>query len=202
MGFLIFKLLGRAAHAGNKPSDGISAIVELAHKIIELHKLNDLSSGISVNVGIISGGSAHNVVADQAFANIDLRIKTKEQYDEMLKKLYKVAGKQALPGAKISLTGGISRPPMEKTHGAELLYLLVKEAGKVIGLNLNEAFPIPGGAGDGNFTAALGVPTTDSMGPVGGFSHSDNEYLEIETVTERCKLLTLSLMQVSRNGLT
>lgn len=120
----------------------------------------------------------------------------------MLKKLYKVAGKQVLPGVKISLAGSISRPPMIKTQGTELLYSLVKEAGKVMGLNLNEAFPVPGGTEDGNFTAALGVPTIDIMGPVGGFSHSDNEYLEIKTVTERCKLLALSLMQASRNGLT
>jgi len=198
----IFKLqiTGRAAHVGN-PSDGISAIEELAHKIIELHKLNDLSSGITVNIGVISGGTKHNIVADQAFADIDLRIKTKEQSDEMLKKLHEVAGKQVLPGVKILLTGGINRLPMMKTQDTELLYSLVKEAGKVIGLNLNEAFPVPGGASDGNFTAALGIPTIDGMGPVGGFSHSEKEYLEIETVTERCKLLALSLMQVSRNGL-
>jgi len=201
-GIGIFKLqiTGRAAHAGNNPSDGISAIEELAHKIIEFHKLSDLSSGITVNVGVVGGGSMHNVVADQAFADIDLRIKTKEQSDEMLKKLYEIAGKQTLPGVKISLTGGINRPPMMKTQGTELLYSLVEEEGKVIGLKLNEAFP--GGASDGNFTAALGIPTIDGMGPVGGFSHGENEYLEIETVTERCKLLALSIVQVSRKGLT
>jgi glutamate carboxypeptidase len=198
----IFKLqiTGRSAHAGNNPADGISAIEELAHKIIELHKLSDLDSGVTVNVGIIGGGSRRNVVADQAFADIDLRIKTKEQGEEMLKRLHEIADKPNLPGVKISLTGGINRPPMMKTQGTELLYTLVKEAGKMIGLDLNEAFP--GGASDGNFTAALGIPTIDAMGPVGGFSHSDKEYLEIEKVTERCKLLALSLLLVGRNGLS
>lgn len=195
------QIAGLKAHAGNNPSDGISAIEELAHKIIELHKLNDFDSGISVNVGVIGGGSRPNIVADHAFADIDLRIKTKEQADEMLEKIHKISVKQFLPGVKILLTGGIIRPPWIKTRGTELLYLLVKERGKLIGLNVNEAFPIPGGAGDANFTAALGVPTIDSMGPVGGFSHSEREYLEIGTVTERCKLLTLSLLQVSRNSL-
>ena len=198
----IFKLqiTGKSAHAGNNPADGISAIEELAHKIIELHKLSDLDSGVTVNVGVIGGGSSRNVVADQAFADIDLRIKTKEQGEEMLKRLHEIADKPTLSGAKISLTGGINRPPMMKTQDTESLYTLVKEAGKIIGLDLNEAFP--GGASDGNFTAALGIPTIDSMGPVGGFSHSDKEYLEIERVTERCKLLALSLLLVGRNGLS
>ena len=198
----IFKLqiTGRSAHAGNNPADGISAIEELAHKIIELHKLSDLNSGVTVNVGVIGGGSSRNVVADQAFADIDLRIKTKEQGEEMLKRLHEIADKPTLPGVEISLIGGINRPPMMKTQDTESLYTLVKEAGKIIGLDLNEAFP--GGASDGNFTAALGIPTIDAMGPVGGFSHSDKEYLEIEKVTERCKLLALSLLLVGRNGLS
>lgn len=183
---------GKASHSGIAPQDGISAIQELAYKINELHALSRHDEGISVNVGLISGGSSVNTVAAQARAEIDLRITTEEQGIELDQAIRKICTNHKLPGITTILTGGINRPPMVKTPESTILVDIVKSEANKIGLQIEDIFT--GGGSDASFTAGIGIPTVDGLGPVGGHQHSDREYLEIKTLPERT-LLFMNVIQ-------
>lgn len=131
---------GKASHSGIAPQDGISAIQELAYKIQELHALSRHEEGISVNVGLISGGSSVNTVAAQARAEIDLRITTEAQGIELDEAIHKICTTNRLPGIKSRLTGGINRPPMVKTAESSVLVELVKTEAQKIGLEIDDVF--------------------------------------------------------------
>ncbi|NLJ25659.1 MAG: M20 family metallopeptidase [Firmicutes bacterium] len=186
VGMFRLEIKGKAAHAGLAPQDGISAIEELARQVIKLHSYSDFTLGTSVNVGVVQGGTRRNVVADHAEALIDLRV-TSQQEAERMEKLI-LALQPELQGAEIHLSGGINRPPMERTTGNIQLYQKAKALAHSLGLSLPE--DSSGGGSDGNFTSALGIPTLDGMGAVGYGPHATNEHILLTSTFERIALLT------------
>ncbi|WP_340371782.1 M20 family metallopeptidase [Peribacillus sp. FSL E2-0218] len=193
-----FKLdiAGVAAHSGIEPEKGRSAIEELAHKIIDLHQLNDRKKGISVNVGMIEGGSAVNTIASHAAGFVDVRITEKRQEDVILKQMKKICAKSYIPGTKTTLTGKMDRSPMEKTEKTNMLLETIRQAGKEIGIHITDT--ATGGGSDASFTAELGIPTVDGLGPIGGNAHSEEEYLEIPSLAERTLLLATVIQKLSK----
>ncbi|BAB04071.1 carboxypeptidase G2 [Halalkalibacterium halodurans C-125] len=186
---------GRAAHSGVEPEKGRSAIEELAHKIMKLHALSDYKSGISVNVGVIEGGTAVNTVADRAKAKVDIRISRLEQAEPLDRDIRRICGTPDVDGTTIELKGGITRPPMERNAQTVALFQLIQQVASTIGLELTET--ATGGSSDASFTSALGIPTIDGMGPVGGFPHSEKEYLRVDTMQERTLLLAKVIERLS-----
>ncbi|WP_062049956.1 M20 family metallopeptidase [Bacillus sp. JCM 19034] len=186
-GRYVITVHGRAAHSGIEPEKGRSAIEELAHKIVKLHNLNNHNKGISVNVGMIAGGNAVNTISDTAIGHMDVRVSTVEQAKELESKIERICATSDVHGTTIELTGDISRPPMVKNSQIEELYRIVQQVGAEIGMKIKDSKT--GGGSDASFTAAMGIPTIDGLGPIGGYAHSDKEYLEIASFTERTLLL-------------
>ncbi|TKH01169.1 M20 family metallopeptidase [Peribacillus simplex] len=189
-------IMGVAAHSGIEPEKGRSAIEELAHKIIALHRLNDQKKGISVNVGKIEGGSAVNMIASHAAAFVDVRISEKKQESTVLKQLKKICAETYIPGTKTTLSGKMDRSPMEKNEKSNLLLETIRQAGKEIGIEITDT--ATGGGSDASITSELGIATVDGLGPIGGNAHSEEEYLEIPSLTERTLLLATVLQKLSK----
>lgn len=167
------KVHGISAHAGIDPRQGASAVHELARLILAVEKLADPDRGITVNAGVISGGTRPNVIAETAEAAIDVRAPTMAdaaRLDEQFRKLQATD-----PRVRIEVTGGFERPPLERTPGVGRLYLQAREVARVLGRDLAEGGT--GGGSDGNFTAALGVPTLDGLGPDGAGAHALHEHV-------------------------
>jgi glutamate carboxypeptidase len=176
---------GVAAHAGIDPSKGASAIHELARQIVLVQKLQDLDRGISVNVGTISGGTRTNVVAEEARAVVDVRAPTQAdaaRVDAAFRALKAVDERTA-----VSVTGGLDRPPLERTAQVARLYQQASEVGRELGQALGEGST--GGGSDGNFTAALGVATLDGLGAIGDGAHALHEHVELESLPDRAALV-------------
>jgi len=185
VGIFELKVKGRPAHAGLDPEKGVSAIEEIARQVQFLHKLTDRDKGITVSVGTIRGGSRVNVVAAEAHAEIDLRVSTAADVEEIEKK---ILGLQPfLKGAEVRVTGGIDRPPLERTPGVVALYEKARAIAKELGFELGEGSA--GGSSDGNLTAAMGVPTLDGLGPMGDGAHADSEHIVISDLPRRTALL-------------
>jgi len=189
---------GRAAHSGIEPEKGRSAIEELAYKIIQLHDLTDHEKGMSVNVGLIEGGTAVNTVSDSAVAHVDVRISEMEQGEYLEEKMKEICATTDVPGTNVVLEGEIGRPPMEHNDQTKSLLHIIKDVGEEIGVKISGT--ATGGGGDASFTAATGVATVDGLGPVGGNAHSDKEYLEIDTLPERTLLLAMTIDRLSGKG--
>ncbi len=190
---------GVASHSGADPEKGSSAIEELAHKILALHNLTDLAKGITVNVGVISGGERSNIIADQAVAKVDLRFETKIDGKVMDEKIRSVANSCQVVGTSGTIRGGLNRMPLAKTKASEQLY--AKFCQTAARMNLSKpGEKKTGGASDGNYVSGLGVPTIDALGPVGGNSHSLKEYAEVATLTERATLLAGTLYSLAEEN--
>lgn len=185
VGEYTLKVEGVAAHAGLDPGKGHSAIVELARQITALAKLNDLRHGISVNPGIIQGGTRTNVIAAEASVRVDVRIKRASQKSGLDRKLRRLKPFDKL--CQLEITGGINRLPMERTVGVAALYKKAHEIAAEMGWKLDEA--AVGGGSDGNFTAGIGIPTLDGMGAVGEGAHAVHEHVIISELPRRALLL-------------
>ncbi|HEY75149.1 MAG TPA: M20 family metallopeptidase [Thermoflexia bacterium] len=188
-GRYVITALGRAAHAGADHEKGINAIEELAHQVLRLQGMTDYERGTTVNVGWMQGGTRTNIVPEQAQIRVDLRVRTQAEavrMDETIKGLRPV-----LPGARLMIEGGPSRPPMEEGPVTLEPFRRAREIGAELGITLTAGGS--GGASDGNFTAALGVPTLDGLGPVGDGAHSVDEYVLIPSLPERAALLAALL---------
>lgn len=186
IGGFTLKVAGRAAHAGLDPSQGINAIVELSHQTLRLAALNDFARGITVNVGVAQGGTTSNVVPAEASAKIDFRFWTMEDgahLEETIRTLQPV-----LKGATLELRGGINRPPMERSEKNLALYELARRCAAEVGFDLKEE--VVGGGSDGNFIAALGVPTLDGLGIDGAGAHAEHEHIILSDIPRRTALLT------------
>ena len=179
------RVKGIAAHAGLDPGKGHSAILELARQIAVIAKLNNLRQGISVNAGVIEGGTRTNVVAAEASVRIDVRIKSAKQATGIDRKLRSL--KPFDKFCKLEMTGGINRLPMERTAGVAELYKKAREIAGEVGWNLEEA--AVGGGSDGNFTAGIGIPTLDGLGGVGDGAHAVHEFILISELPRRALLL-------------
>ena len=193
VGNYTLQVTGRAAHAGVEPEKGASAIVELAHQILMLQALNDPNAGVSVNVGTISGGSATNVVPAAAQANIDVRVRTLDQATRIDNAIQTLQPKT--PGTSLHLTGGLNRPPMVSTAATAALFAAAQSIGGRLNLHFGEGGT--GGGSDGNFTAALGIPTLDGLGCPGDGAHAKHEHIHIESLLKRTELLAELLLALN-----
>jgi len=175
---------GRASHAGLAPQDGVNAIHELAAQIARIEKWNDPKAGATINADIIQGGTRVNVIAESARASLDLRALKLVDMRRLESRLH--ALKPIHRGAKIEVRGGFHRLPMERKH-SRALYSRARTSAAQMRLTLGEC--TVGGGSDGNFTAALGIPTLDGLGAVGGGAHSAGEYVFIKSMPVRAALL-------------
>ena len=192
VGTFTIRALGRASHAGGAHELGINAIVELAHQVRALTGLTDYERGITISVGLIQGGSAVNTVPAAAEMQVDARVWRLEDAAWVNQQVY--ALRPHLPGASLQISGGVERPPMERLPGTARLFELARRLGQEIGLELVER--AVGGASDGNFTAALGIPTLDGLGVCGDGAHTDEEYVLIEQLAPRAAVLAGLLLNV------
>ena len=182
-------ITGRPAHAGTHRAEGVSAIEELAHQVLALHALNDQGRGISVNVGVVRGGTSENVVAAEAVAQVDVRIANADDRERVERILHEL--EPVIPGATIEVGGGWTRPPLERSPGAAILFEQAREQGRALGLDLRETSS--GGGSDGNIVGALGVPVLDGLGAEGGGAHAPDEHVLLESIPVRAELLAALL---------
>jgi len=181
---------GIASHAGVDFEKGASAIREMARIVEAVSGFTDLKRGLTVSVGLAGGGSKTNVIPAEAWAEIDVRIARKADGSRIERKF--AALKPADKRCTLTLTGGINRPPMERTRGTVSLYRRAHALAQELGFQLDEA--ATGGASDGNFTSALGIPTLDGMGAVGEGAHARHESIVIEHLAPRTALLAAMLV--------
>jgi glutamate carboxypeptidase len=180
---------GHASHAGLAPEKGINAIHELALQIARLKQWNDLPRGVSINVGLVEGGTRPNVIPDRARAILDLRALRSNDMQKIEKKLRRL--RPILPGAKLEVRGGFNRSPLERKVSAAL-FERASSLAKQMGFTIGEG--TAGGGSDGNLTAALGIPTLDGLGAVGDGAHSPGEYIVARALPQRAVLLAALLL--------
>ncbi len=189
-GFTV-QAFGRAAHAGADHKQGVNAIEEISRQIIALHQMTDYDLGTTVNVGVIAGGTVSNVVPDHAQIQVDFRVSTAAEGQRLVTAIQ--AMQPQLPGARLEMTGGLNRPPMERTPLMIETFNRAHALGAALGLELIEG--ATGGASDGNFNGALGVPRLDGMGAVGDGGHAVTEHVIASSLPERAALLAAILTQ-------
>ena len=183
---------GQAAHAGLDPTRGASAILELSYLIQALFALNDPARGVTVNVGTIDGGLSPNVVAPESRAVVDVRVPTAEDARRVEESILGLA--PVTPGVKISVEGGMGRPPMERTPRNQRLWKRARKLAEALGLELEES--MAGGASDGN-TTSLFTASLDGLGAVGDGAHAPHEFVYVDRMLERCALLAILVMEPS-----
>lgn len=196
VGRFVLEVTGVASHSGVDPEKGVSAIEELARQIQRIHALSDLERGTTLNVGLIEGGTRVNVVAARARAEIDLRVKTVAEADRLVPQLLNL--EPALPGTSIAVRGGLNRPPFEETPAGLALFERARSIAARLGFDLDRTGS--GGGSDGNFTAALGVPTLDGLGAVGGGAHALSEHILVDSLPQRAALLAELIVALGRAG--
>jgi glutamate carboxypeptidase len=185
VGGYTLQVSGKAAHSGLDFEKGQSAVTELARQILELSGFSDLNRGITLNVGKISGGTRANVVPAEASAALDLRVATLADAAAMHRRVNSL--KAFNPHCRIAITGEINRPPMQRTAAIAALYEKARDIAGGLGFELEEA--AVGGGSDGNFTAALGIPTLDGLGAVGEGAHAEHESIIVSELPKRAALL-------------
>ncbi|MDI9278036.1 M20 family metallopeptidase [Pantoea sp. EABMAA-21] len=178
-------ITGQAAHAGNNPEEGISAVQEMAHQVLFLHGLNAPDRGTTVNVGIAQGGNRINVVADKAVLGIDTRVTSEEEAQRIHAEITQI--QPHLPGIKLKITGAQSRPPMRQS--AESLAIMQRAQAVAQQIGFSVEGQSVGGGSDGNFTAALDIPTLDGLGATGAGIHARHEHIIIADIASRTALV-------------
>ncbi len=195
VGRFSLRVIGKPAHSGWVAEQGVSAVEELARQVVELYGLADIPKGTTVNVGVVRGGTRANVVAAEAEADIDVRV---TNHDEARRITEAILGLSPFnPDAKLIIEGGLNRPPMERTSGTVALLDIARRVGTDMGLNITESSS--GGGSDGNFTSALGVPTLDGLGVVGGGAHAHDEHTLLDHLAPRAALLAAIIEAVARD---
>jgi glutamate carboxypeptidase len=184
-GIYQMRVEGRAAHAGLEPERGASAILELAKQIVRLQELNGSGNGINVNIGVIQGGTRSNVVAAEASAEIDVRFATASEAKTVDQFLQNIT--QYDERVRVKVTGGINRPPLERTEQVVKLYKLARGVAGLLNYELGETQV--GGASDGNFLAALGIPVLDGLGIDGDGAHATHEHIIVDDIARRGALI-------------
>jgi glutamate carboxypeptidase len=184
-GMFSIKVEGKAAHAGLEPEKGASAILELARQTQLLHSINRPGSGITINVGVVHGGTRSNVVAAEAEAEIDVRFSTEAESREVEQLLSNL--KPIDDRTKVFVTGAINRPPLERTASVIELYERARVVGSWCDYELGEAQV--GGASDGNFLASMGVTVLDGLGIKGDGAHAVHEHIEVDDIPRRGALI-------------
>jgi glutamate carboxypeptidase len=187
------EITGRAAHSGAAHASGVSAVRELAYQVLRLEGLTNYEQGITVNVGWVQGGTRVNVVPAHARAEVDLRVMTARQGRRLERAILNLT--PADPDVRLQVTGGMNRPPWERSPQGVALFRRAQAVGRSLGLELLEAGA--GGGSDGNFAAALGVPTLDGLGVVGDGAHADDEWAATHSLPLRAALLAALLLALN-----
>lgn len=185
-GDFTLKVTGRAAHAGVEPEKGANAVVELAHQIIALFRLNGLAPGVTVNHGVIGGGTVTNAVPDEAWVRVDVRAIDPAGAEAITRALKELPAHTTVAGTRAQISGDFHYPPMAKTPAVRFLAELAKDTARELGFEINDV--ATGGASDANLLTARGVPVLDGLGPVGGLDHSPDEYIETDSLAPRAAM--------------
>jgi len=191
VGEFVVEVSGRAAHAGVNPQDGVNAVHELALQIARVVRFGNPRLGITVNADVIEGGTRTNVIAEQARARVDVRCARARDIRRITARFRGL--RPVLPGARVRVSGGIDRPPMERRSAARL-FEVAQSLGREMGMRIEES--ATGGGSDGNFTAALGVPTLDGLGAAGAGAHTPGEFIRTRSLAERAALLAALLQTI------
>jgi len=197
--FSAFRITGKAAHSGGNFIEGISAIEELARKIQAIHALTDLERGITLNVGLVSGGQSVNTVAPWAEGQIDLRYIHPEDRDEIMGKIEAIIARSFVPGTRAELAIRGEFLPLNQTPVAKRLFELYVQSAAETGFKTEGEFT--GGCADSGFTAAVGAPTICAVGPVGGKAHSPDEFLRIDSLVPRAQAMARAILRLEAAGL-
>jgi glutamate carboxypeptidase len=202
-GGIIATAHGRAAHAAKVPNDGRNAILALAEFLLAASRLPGELPGVLVNVGNIRGGGpATNVVPDHATAELDLRVTTAADRDALLRRLGEIAGEiNQREGLRLELKGGFNRPPKECGPREERAFAAWRDAAATVGLAPFN-WVHTGGASDGNFLSADGLPNLDGLGPIGDHLHSSREFIRTDTIAPRAQVAALFLLRLSRGEIS
>lgn len=192
--FMRIEVFGKAAHAGNNIADGISAIEELARKIVKLHALTDLQSGITCNVGTVSGGQTVNTVAPSAAAEVDLRFIRPDEGARAFAAIEAIVAEENVPGtrARLEVTGEFE--PLVASEASQRLYRHYAACAGALGQSVAPVFA--GGCSDAGFAAGAGAPTICAVGPIGARAHTPEEYLDVASIVPRAQALALAIMRL------
>lgn len=193
VGVYTLRVRGIAAHAGAEPGRGASAIHELARQITALEALRDPARGVSVNVGLMSGGTRSNVVAEEAWAEVDVRVPGRTDAERV--EAFMRSRRAQSPGTQLDIEGGINRPPFERTAAVADLYEHARSVASAMGFDLGEGGT--GGASDANFTGAIGVPTLDGLGAIGDGAHALHEHVRVDPLPQRAALLAGLILRLA-----
>lgn len=185
-GKIFLRVAGRAAHAGVQPERGISANLELAHKVVRLHALTDLAAGTTVNVGVMRGGERSNIICPEAYAEIDLRASTPEAAEAAIAAIRRIAEASTVPGATGELWGGLDFPPLPRRPENEALFALLREVAREVGFEAGETST--GGGSDANHAGQL-APVLDGMGVCGDGAHTEREEAVLASIPQRAAAL-------------
>jgi glutamate carboxypeptidase len=190
-------VLGRAAHAGVEPEKGRNAILEAARIVRELHGLNDRWAGVTVNVGRIAGGTRPNVVPERCDIEVDVRAATAEGLEQVEEAIRDVVGTTEIEDTSVDVQVMVAWQPMEKLARSGRLVEHAQAVAQRLGFEVNDT--ATGGASDANTTSAMGVPTLDGLGPIGGNDHAPAEYLEVDSIVPRTAMLAGLLLAIARD---
>jgi len=188
------KTIGRPSHSGSKHEDGRSSVKEMARLILEIEAMTDYDKGVTFNVGQIKGGTAVNVVPRECSIELDMRVVTEEQGEDYLARVFALQSSD--PNVKLIVEGEINRPPYEATEATMDLFQVARECAGEGGLDLHTTVTTGGGS-DGNFTAAMGIPTLDGMGADGAGAHTLDEYVLISSLVPRAEMWWRLLAQLT-----
>jgi glutamate carboxypeptidase len=191
VGIFRLRAVGRAAHAGSNPEQGINAVIEMAHQVLRIAALADPDHGTTLNVGVIQGGTRSNVVPDECRARVDVRVDSLEEAERVEAAMH--ALQPVVPGASLQVEGGLNRPPMARTAPIADAFRRAQELGRSLGLDLQEGKT--GGGSDANFVAPLGIALLDGLGAVGDGAHSEREFVLTRSLPERTALLAALLSE-------
>jgi glutamate carboxypeptidase len=195
-GRFYLEITGREAHAGTEFEHGASANLALARKVDALHALTGRWPEVTVNVGVMRGGTVYNVVAGQAYAEIDLRVRRRQDIAPLEEACREIALRTDVPGASARLEGGVVAPPLERTPAVGLLVELAQVEAAGLGFSLSEY--ASGGTSDASYIAAQGIPVLDGLGPVGAQDHSPDEYVRLDSIGPRIALLARLIVAITR----
>lgn len=192
--FMHLAITGKAAHSGANFAAGISAIGELAHKIIQIHALTDLTNGITLNVGLVSGGQSVNTTAPYAEGQIDMRYVDPKDRATVMAEIERIVATPSVPGTRAVLTIKGEFVPVVQSEASKALFEGYQAAARQAGLTTLQG-EFSGGCADSGFTAAVGTPTICGVGPVGGLAHTPEEYLELDSIVPRAQTLALAILR-------
>ena len=198
MAHYVVEFNGKAAHAGNEPEKGVSAITELAHWISTLNQETNFETGTTLNFGTVKGGTGSNVVPDFASTDLDIRFWDNDAYAALEQKVADMVANPSLEGVSINLIRKAYKPAFTPNEDSEKLMALIEATGKDIDLPVT--WQAVGGGSDANLTGSLGIPTVDGLGPIGGAMHSRNEFMVLGSIAKRLELLRNVIINIAEKA--